>query len=76
MTSVANTFKTLKPLFKESYSRDKMPFKSKAQARLMYAASKGKSDKVSRKVAQKYIKESKGQDFKRLREYLKKDKKK
>lgn len=52
-----------------------MPFKSKSQARLMYTAAAGKSDKVSPEVAEKYIKESKGMKFKRLREKILKPKK-
>lgn len=47
-----------------------MPFVSKAQARLMYAASEGKSDKVSPKVANDYINASKGMKFKRLKEKI------
>lgn len=47
-----------------------MPFKSKSQARLMYAAAEGKSDKVSPEVAKEYINKSKGMKFKRLKEKI------
>lgn len=53
-----------------------MPFRSKSQQRLMYAAAAGKSDKVSPEVAKKYISESKGVNFKRLKEKLSKKKEK
>lgn len=52
-----------------------MPFKSKAQARLMYSAAEGDTDKVPRTVAKKYIKESKGMRFKKLKERLSEKKK-
>lgn len=42
-----------------------MPFASDAQKRLMFAAAAGKSDKVPKKVAKKYIADSKGKPAKR-----------
>lgn len=50
-------------------------FKSKSQARLMFAAAQGKSDKVSPEVAKEFIDKSKGVKFKRLREKILKPKK-
>lgn len=47
-----------------------MPFRSKSQAHLMYAAAAGKSDKVSPEVAKEYINASHGMKFKKLRERL------
>lgn len=53
-----------------------MPFKSKAQARLMYAIAKGnKKADIPKSVAEDYIKASKGMNFKRLREKIGKKKK-
>lgn len=37
-----------------------MPFKSAAQRRMMYAAAKGKSSKISKKAAKKFISHSSG----------------
>ena len=51
-----------------------MPFKSIQQAKLMYAAANGYTDKVPKKVAEEYIKASKGIKFKNLREKIKKKK--
>lgn len=52
-----------------------MPFKSKAQARLMYAAAAGKSDKVPQSVGQEFVNASRGMKFSKLKDYLGKKKK-
>lgn len=52
-----------------------MPIKSKSQQRLMFAAAQGNSDKVSKEVADKFIKETPKSRFKKLKERLGKKKK-
>lgn len=49
-----------------------MPIKSKAQARLMYAALNNKTDKVPKEVAREYIAATPKESFSKLREKLKK----
>ena len=49
-----------------------MPMKSKAQNRLMHAAAEGKSDRVPKKVAAKFVKEQHGKSVKKLPEHKKK----
>lgn len=51
-----------------------MPIKSKAQQRLMYAASNGYSDKVPKKVADEFIEATPKSRFKKLKERLGKKK--
>jgi hypothetical protein len=49
-----------------------MPFKSAKQRRLMYAAAAGKSTKVSKKAAKKFIAHSKGKPVSKGRKRTKK----
>ncbi len=45
-----------------------MPFKSKAQSRLMHAVAEGKSKTVPKKVASKFVAEGHGKSQKKLPE--------
>lgn len=49
-----------------------MPFKSNQQRKLMYATANGAKTGVPKKVAEKYISESRGKKFKKMGKYLKK----
>lgn len=51
-----------------------MPFKSRSQARLMYAAAGGYTDKVPKKVAKEYVSASHGEKMSSLPEKVKKSK--
>lgn len=51
-----------------------MPIKSRAQQRLMFAASQGDTDKVPKKVADEFIKSTPKSRFKKLKERLGKKK--
>ncbi len=77
--STANTFSSLSGMFKDAYGdEDKMPVKSKAQARLMSAVANNKkfAKKVGIKqsVGKEFIESTPKGKFKKLKERLGKEK--
>lgn len=71
MSNTANTFTSLKGLFKDSYG-DKMPVKSKAQMRLMLGVKNNpkfaKKVGIPQEVGKEFVDETPKGKFKKLKE--------